>query len=40
LAVGKKIKKAFIWKAEGMKNEEIISRLKAMGVKMYKQPVK
>lgn len=35
--VGKKIKKAFIWKAEGMKNEEIISRLKAMGVKMYKQ---
>ena len=36
-AVGKKIRKAFLWKAEGMKNEEIIERLKAMGVPMYKQ---
>ncbi len=34
---GKKIKKAFLWKASGMKNEEIIARLKAMGVPMYKQ---
>ncbi len=34
---GKKIKKAFEWKATGMKNEEIISKLNAMGVKMYKQ---
>lgn len=35
--VGKKIRKAFIWKSEGMKNDEIISKLKSMGVKMYKQ---
>ena len=35
--VGKKIKKAFQWKVEGMKNEEIVSRLKAMKVPMYKQ---
>ena len=35
--VGKKLRKAFIWKSEGMKNEEIILKLKAMGVKMYKQ---
>lgn len=34
---GKKLKKAFHWKADGMKNEETIARLKAMGVKMYKQ---
>jgi site-specific DNA recombinase len=36
-ADGRKLRKAFLWKAEGMKNEEIISRLKAMGVPMYKQ---
>jgi len=35
--VGKKIRKAFLWKAAGMKNEEIIGRLRAMGVPMYKQ---
>ncbi len=35
--VGKKLRKAFIWKSEGMKNEEIIDRLRAMGVPMYKQ---
>jgi site-specific DNA recombinase len=35
--VGEKLRQAFIWKSEGMKNEEIILRLKAMGVKMYKQ---
>ncbi|WEK34961.1 MAG: recombinase family protein [Candidatus Pseudobacter hemicellulosilyticus] len=34
---GKKIRQAFIWKAEGMKNDEIIKRLRAMGLKMYKQ---
>ena len=36
---GKKIKRAFTWKAEGMKNEEIIERLNEMGVKMYKQQI-
>lgn len=36
-AIGKKLKKAFEWKAQGMKNEEIISRLKTMGVPMYPQ---
>ena len=35
--VGKKIRKAFQWKAQGMKNEEIILKLRAMGVPMYKQ---
>lgn len=35
--VGKKLRKAFLWKAEGVKNEEIISRLRAVRVKMYKQ---
>ena len=34
---GKKLRKAFQWRAKGMKNEEIIQRLRAMGVKMYKQ---
>jgi DNA invertase Pin-like site-specific DNA recombinase len=34
---GKLIKKAFEWKGEGMKNEEIIERLNAQGMKMYKQ---
>ena len=34
---GKKLRRAFHWKAEGMKNEEIIKRLRAMGVRMYKQ---
>jgi hypothetical protein len=35
--VGKKISKAFEWKAQRMKNEEIILKLRAMGVPMYKQ---
>lgn len=35
--VGKKLRKAFIWKMEGLKNEEIIDKLKAFGVPMYKQ---
>ncbi len=34
---GKKLRKAFEWKAQGLKNEEILERLKAMGVKIYKQ---
>ncbi|MGF2414009.1 recombinase family protein [Ferruginibacter sp.] len=34
---GKKLRKAFEWKAKGMKNEEILSRLKSYGVKIYKQ---
>ncbi|GGA89881.1 serine type site-specific recombinase [Puia dinghuensis] len=36
-AEGRKIRKAFQWKAEGMKNEEIIERLQALGMPMYKQ---
>ncbi len=35
--VGKKLRKAFHWKDKGMKNVDIIARLNAMGVKMYKQ---
>jgi site-specific DNA recombinase len=34
---GKLIRKAFEWKSQGMKNEEIIERLNAQGMKMYKQ---
>ena len=34
---GKKIGKAFLWKAQGMKNEEIMKRLKRGGVPIYKQ---
>ena len=36
-AEGKHIKKAWEWKIQGMKNEEIIFKLRALGVKMYKQ---
>ncbi len=36
-AEGKKIKKAWEWKLQGMKNEEIVLKLQALGVKMYKQ---
>ncbi len=35
--IGKKLKKAFIWKSQGLKNEEIIVKLNALGVSMYKQ---
>jgi site-specific DNA recombinase len=35
--IGKKIKKAFEWKAKGLKNEEIVLKLRAMGIPMYKQ---
>lgn len=34
---GKKLRKAFIWKAQGIKNDEILIRLEAMGLKIYKQ---
>ena len=34
---GKKLKKAWQWKLQGMKNEEIIEKLTKLGVKMYKQ---
>ncbi len=34
---GRLIRKAFEWKAQGMKNEEIIERLRAQGLKIYKQ---
>ena len=34
---GRKLRKAFEWKAKGMKNEEILSRLQSVGVKIYKQ---
>ena len=36
-AVGKKLKKAFEWKAQGMKNDEILQKLQTLGVKLYKQ---
>lgn len=34
---GKKIKKAFEWKLQGIKNEEILIRLKNLGVNIYPQ---
>lgn len=34
---GKKIKRAWEWKIQGMKNEEIVEKLCALGVNMYKQ---
>ena len=34
---GKLLKKAFQWKTEGMKNEEILEKLNSMGLKIYKQ---
>lgn len=34
---GKKLRKAFIWKSEGMSNKEILERLAAMGLTIYKQ---
>jgi site-specific DNA recombinase len=36
-AEGKKMKKAWDWKLQGLKNEEIIEKLQAIGVRMYKQ---
>ncbi len=35
--VGQQIKRAFQWKLQGMKNEEILIKLKALGVITYKQ---
>lgn len=34
---GKKLRKVFRWKAAGIKNDEILLKLKAMGVEIYKQ---
>lgn len=34
---GKKLRKAFVWKGEGMSNQEVMERLEAMGLKIYKQ---
>lgn len=34
---GRNLRKAFEWKSQGMKNDEILSRLKAMGVNLYRQ---
>ncbi len=34
---GKLLKKAFNWKAGGMKNEEILEKLNAQGLRLYKQ---
>jgi len=36
---GKILRNAFYWKAQGMKNEEIITKLKLLGVKMYHQQI-
>jgi hypothetical protein len=35
--IGKKPRKAFEWKEQGMKSDEILSRLQALGVNIYKQ---
>ncbi len=34
---GKKLKKAFEWKVKGFKNEAILEKLRAIGLKIYKQ---
>lgn len=34
---GKLLRKAFEWKSQGMQNEEILSELRASGLKIYKQ---
>jgi len=34
---GRLLRKAFEWKAQGMKNEQILSELRALGLKIYKQ---
>ncbi len=34
---GHQLKKAFQWKKEGAKSEEIVERLQALGIKIYKQ---
>src|SRR5580658_17612 len=36
---GRQIKKAFEWKAAGMRNEEIVLRLNRLGVNVYKQKI-
>jgi site-specific DNA recombinase len=34
---GKQLRKAFTWKSKGLKNEDIMEKLRAAGVPMYKQ---
>lgn len=36
---GKKIRKAWDWKLQGFSNEQIVEKLKDIGVKMYKQQI-
>ena len=36
-AIGKKLRKAFQWKADGEKNEAILEKLRVMGISIYKQ---
>ncbi len=36
---GEQLRKAFKWKLQGVKNDEIIGRLKALGVAIYKQKI-
>ena len=36
---GKQIRKAFGWKAEGIRNDEIVSRLNNLGLHIYKQQI-
>ncbi len=35
--IGKEVRKAFIWKSQGVKNEDIVERMRSAGVPMYKQ---
>ena len=35
--IGKKLSNAFVWKSQGMKNDEILVRLSKIGIDMYKQ---
>lgn len=36
-ATGKKLKKAFVWKSQGWKNEAILEKLRALGINLRKQ---
>ena len=36
---GKRIKRAWEWKIQGMKNEAIVEKLRSLGVNMYKQKI-
>ena len=35
--IGKKIKKAFVWKSEGLQNEAILEKLRGIGINLNKQ---